>query len=107
MTWLGRIDEFVELGFDSLTEGIDAGVRDGEAEGVGLAATFTPLFQTSLLPDLIHVYFKPFTVEVVFNLGHEAPALVTACAVLGAKINSAQRIDRTYLCRFTREAYKR
>jgi hypothetical protein len=87
--------------------GVGAGVGVAAGIGFGLAATLTPLLQTSLLPDLMQVYFKPLIVEVFFNLGHEAPAFVTACAVLGAKINSAQRIDRTYLCRFTREAYKR
>lgn len=58
--------------------GVSEGV--GVAAGVGLAATFTPLLQTSLLPDLIQVYFKPLTVEVVFNLGQVSPALTAAFA---------------------------
>ena len=56
------------------------GVGEGETEGVGLAATFTPLLQTSLLPDLIQLYFKPLTIEVVFNLGQASPALTAAFA---------------------------
>ena len=92
---------------DATVVGAGVGVAAGVGLGVGLAATLTPLLQTSLLPDLIQVYFNPLTVEEFFNFAHGAPAFVTACAVLGAKIKSAQRIDRTYLCRFTREAYKR
>jgi hypothetical protein len=56
------------------------GVGEGVAAAFGLAATFTPLLQTSLLPDLIQVYFKPLTVEVVFNLGQALPALTAAFA---------------------------
>ena len=91
---------------DTAGVGVEVGVAAGVGLGVGLAATLTPLLQTSLLPDLIQVYFNPLTVEEFFNFAHGAPAFATACAVLGAKIKSAQRIDRTYLCRFTREAYK-
>ena len=92
---------------DATGVGAGVGVAAGVGFGFALAATLTPLLQTSLLPDLMQVYFNPLTVEEVFNFAHGAPAFVTACAVLGAKIKSAQRIDRTYLCRFTREAYKR
>ena len=92
---------------DTAGVGVEVGVAAGVGLGVGLAATLTPLLQTSLLPDLIQVYFNPLTVEEFFNFAHGAPAFVTACAVLGAKIKSTQRIDRTYLCHFTREAYKR
>ena len=57
-----------------------AGVGSADGFGVGLAATFTPLLQTNLLPDLTQVYFKPLTVEVVFNLGQASPALTAAFA---------------------------
>ena len=60
--------------------GNKTGAGVGVAEGVGLAATFTPLLQTNLLPDLTQVYFKPLTVEVVFNLGQASPALTAAFA---------------------------
>jgi hypothetical protein len=60
--------------------GNTTGAGVGVAEGVGLAATFTPLLQTNLLPDLTQVYFKPLTVEVVFNLGQASPALTAAFA---------------------------
>ena len=60
--------------------GNSTGAGVGVAEGVDLAATFTPLLQTSLLPDLMQVYFKPLTVEVVFNLGQVSPALTAAFA---------------------------
>ena len=62
------------------TTGAVVGVSEGVGAAVGLAATFTPLLQTSLLPDLIQVYFKPLTVEVVFNLGQASPALTAAFA---------------------------
>ena len=60
--------------------GAGVGVSEGVGVAVGLAATFTPLLQTSLLPDLMQVYFKPLTVEVVFNLGQASPALTAAFA---------------------------
>ena len=62
------------------TTGAGVGVSEGVGVAVGLATTFTPLLQTSLLPDLIQVYFKPLTVEVVFNLGQVSPALTAAFA---------------------------
>jgi len=72
----------------------------GVGVGVGLATTLTPLLQTSFLPDLIHVYFRPFTVEVEFSFLHVAPAFVTACAVLGRKIKRAHEIAIANLWRF-------
>jgi hypothetical protein len=43
----------------------------------------TPLFQTSLEPDLIHVYFKPPETAVLFNLEHALPAMeLTALVVV-------------------------
>jgi hypothetical protein len=49
----------------------------GVGEGVGLD-TVTPLFQTSLVPDLIQVYFLPDTNEVEPSLMHFVPAFSTA-----------------------------
>jgi hypothetical protein len=53
----------------------------GVGVGFGLAATFTPLFQTSLFPDLMQVYLIPLTVEVEFSFGQESPALTAALAI--------------------------
>jgi hypothetical protein len=41
-------------------------------------ATFVPLFQVNLLPDLTHVNFSDLTVSVAPTLVHFAPALATA-----------------------------
>jgi hypothetical protein len=41
---------------------------------VGLL-TATVDFQTSLEPDLIHVYFKPPETKVLFNFEHAFPAM--------------------------------
>jgi len=38
----------------------------------------TPLFQTSLLPDLMQVNFLPATVDVAPTFVHLAPALAAA-----------------------------
>ena len=50
------------------------------AEGVGVAkgvevVTFTPLFHTSFLPDLMHLYLIPETVVAELSLVQGAPAL--------------------------------
>ena len=77
--------------------GAGVGVSEGVGVAVGLAATFTPLLQTSLLPDLIQVYFKPLTVEVVFNLGQVSPALTAAFAkfkLIGKSKIAEQRTAR-------------
>ena len=63
--------------------GVDSGVGEGEGVGVGVATgegflTTTPLFQTSLLPDLIQVNFFPATVDVAPAFVHLAPALAAA-----------------------------
>jgi hypothetical protein len=60
--------------------GETTGAGFGVAEGVGLAATFTPLFQTSLFPDLTQVYLIPFTVEVKFSFEQVSPGLTAALA---------------------------
>ena len=55
------------------------GVGDGEAEGVTVGfTTFTPLFHTSLVPDLMHVYLTPAETIVELSLVHLVPALVAA-----------------------------
>jgi hypothetical protein len=72
----------------------------GVAAGVGLAATFTPLFQTSLFPDLMQVYLIPFTVEVDFSFGQVSPGLTAALAIfkfIGSRRTAEQRTARNDL----------
>jgi hypothetical protein len=51
------------------------GLKTGVASGFGAALTATPLFQTSLLPDLTQVNFLPDEIDVVPALVHLAPTL--------------------------------
>ncbi len=69
--------------------GVGSGVGEtliaglGEGVGVGLGfgvATTAPLFQTSLLPDLIQVNVLPLNTSLVPTLGHELPALGLAAS---------------------------
>jgi hypothetical protein len=67
-------------------EGVGVGVGEGVGVGVGVGVgltTATPLFHTSFLPLLIHVYFLPLTVEVIPAFLHVAPALTAATALSG------------------------
>ena len=54
------------------------GVKTGLGDGFGAALIATPLFQTSFVPDLIHVNFLPDAVAVVPAFVHLAPALTAA-----------------------------
>ena len=55
------------------------GVGDGEAEGVTVGVTtFTPLFHTSLVPDLIQVYLNPDEVLVELSLVQADPGFTAA-----------------------------
>jgi len=80
-------------------EGIEGGVGigdgEGDAEGVGLAATFTPLFQTSFLPDLTQVYLIPITVEVEFSFVQGSPALTAALAISKLSVSNKIAEQRT------------
>ena len=84
--------------------GIGVGVATGVGDGVGstglntgfrfgfaAALTATPLFQTSLLPDLTQVYFLPPAVDVAPAFVHLAPALTAAKD--GAAINEIARTN--------------
>jgi hypothetical protein len=63
--------------------GIGEIVEVGEVVGFGVGVTtLTPLLQTNFLPDLIHVYFFPETVEVKPNLEQVDPGFVIAYARL-------------------------
>jgi len=54
------------------------GLNTGFRFGFGAALTATPLFQTSLVPDLMHVNFLPPAVAIAPALVHFAPALTAA-----------------------------
>lgn len=57
------------------------GVGVGEVEGLTIELkTFTPLFQTSLVPELIQVYRIPDKTVVEPSLLQEVPAFVAALA---------------------------
>ena len=63
--------------------GVDVGVgstglNTGLGNGFGAALIATPLFQTSLFPDLTQVNFLPKAVAVAPALVHLAPALGVA-----------------------------
>jgi hypothetical protein len=73
------------------------GVGEGDTKVVGLAATFIPLFQTNLFPDLMQVYLIPFTVEVEFSFGQTSPGLTAALAIfklIGRSKTAEQRTAR-------------
>jgi len=66
---------------DGVGVGVAVGVGVGVAVGVGFGAAAliaTPLFQTSLLPDLMQVNFLPEAVAVAPALVHLAPDLTAA-----------------------------
>jgi hypothetical protein len=54
------------------------GLITGFIDGFGAALIATPLFQTSLVPDLTHVNFLPDAVAVAPAFVHLAPALGVA-----------------------------
>jgi len=91
------VAEGVELG---VAEGVGLGVAEGVGDttgagvtvGAGFAATFTPLLQTSFLPDLIHVNLYPLTIDVVFNLVQVPPALAVAATARFAGNTEVRRI---------------
>ncbi len=67
--------------------GVDTGIGVGDGStglntgfkfGFGAALTVTPLFHTSLVPDLMQVNFLPPAVAVVPAFVHFAPALTDA-----------------------------
>ena len=63
--------------------GVGVGLKTGFRDGSGAALIATPLFQTSLLPDLMQVNYLPKAVAVDPALVHFAPALGVA-ALSGA-----------------------
>ena len=72
--------------------GFGVGVGVGEGEGVGVSEgvgsgreTFRPLLQTNFLPDLMQVYFKPLTVDVVPIFLQALPCLTAPQALFVIK----------------------
>lgn len=81
-----RVGVWVGLGV-GVGVGVDVGLGIGDGSGVGAGVGVatgegfliaTPLFQTSFVPDLIHLNFLPDAVAVVPALVHLAPALTAA-----------------------------
>ena len=89
------------------TVGVGFGVGVSVGFGVGFTATFTPLLQTSFLPDLIQVNLNPLTVEVEFNFVQVPPALAVASNAIFAgnrkaktsitRAGASRRIEREYM----------
>ena len=57
---------------------VSTGLKTGFRSGFGAALLATPLFQTSLVPDLMQVNFFPAAVAVDPALVHLAPAFGVA-----------------------------
>ena len=79
-----------------VTEDVGVGVTEGVGVGVvgavDFGATRTPLFQTSFLPLLTHVYFLPAEVEVAPSLEHVAPAFTAALAAEVISVNDTRSV---------------
>jgi hypothetical protein len=60
---------------DGVADAVGFGVTVGVTVGV---TTFTPLFHTSLVPDLMHLYLTPAETVVELSLVHLVSALVAA-----------------------------
>ena len=76
------------------------GLKTGFGLGFGAALTATPLFHTSLVPDLTQVNFFPAAVAVVPALAHLAPALTAALE--GAVIREREMITESNNRNFVR-----
>jgi len=76
------------------------GLKTGLRSGFGAALTVTPLFHTSFVPDLTHVYFLPAAVAVAPAFVHLAPALTAAFE--GAATKERERITDSRIRNFVR-----
>ena len=70
----------IGVGVDVGTGVGSTGLETGFGDGFGAALTATPLFQTSLAPDLMQVNFFPDAVAVDPALVHLPPCLTAAKA---------------------------
>jgi hypothetical protein len=69
------------------------GLNTGFRFGFGAALTATPLFQTSLVPDLMHVNFLPPAVAVAPALVHFAPFLGVAASSGVVKVSKRETVS--------------
>jgi len=76
------------------------GLKTGFGLGFCAALTATPLFHTSLFPDLTHVNFFPAAVAFAPALVHLAPALTAALE--GAVIKERERTTDRRIRNFVR-----
>ena len=88
--------------------GVGVGVGDGVGSGVGVGVGVatgegfliaTPLFQTSLVPDLMQVNFFPDAVAVDPAFVHLVPALGAAALSGVARVRSKTIASPRYLLR--------
>jgi hypothetical protein len=104
----GRYAKFLIVGVGvgvGVTTGVGVGVgstglKTGFGLGFAAALTATPLFHTSLVPDLTQVNFFPEAVAVAPALVHLAPALTAALE--GAVIRERERITDRRIKNFVR-----
>ncbi len=97
----------------SVAEGVAVGVGDGDRDGDGDVAglgetegfrvgvtTFTPLFHTSLVPDLMQVYLIPAETVVDLSLLQLVPVLVAAVAGVMSWTKNSEAQNKTSKRRF-------
>ena len=75
---------------EGVAEGVTGGVGVGVVGTVGFGATKTPLFHTSFLPFLTHVYFLPAEVEVAPSFEQLAPGFTAALAAEVISVNDTR-----------------
>jgi hypothetical protein len=95
----------------SVAEGVavGVGVGDGDGDVAGLGeteglsvgvTTFTPLFHTSLVPDLMQVYLIPAETVVDLSLLQLVPVLVAAVAGVMSWARKSEAQNKTSKRRF-------
>jgi hypothetical protein len=87
--------------------GVGDGDRDGDVAGLGETeglrvgvTTFTPLFHTSLVPDLMQVYLIPAETVVDLSLLQLVPVLVAAVAGVMCWSRKSEAQNKTSKRRF-------
>jgi hypothetical protein len=69
-----------------------SGLKTGLSDGFGAALIATPLFHTSLVPDLMQVNFLPPAVAVAPAFVHFAPALGVAASSGVVKVSKRETV---------------
>jgi hypothetical protein len=90
-------------GDGDVAEGVGVGdvVGRGETEGLRVGVTtFTPLFHTSLVPDLMQVYLIPADTVVDLSLLQLVPVLVAAVAGVMSWTRNSEAQNKTSKRRF-------